>query len=126
MKLIKAKTLCTNGKETIQFIDANQIMSIHPTYEEYGCNHEKYFGIEFYQAAYVHAVARLDSRFENEKLFTKLVEKLVQKLKQEDIVDINELANKLQKIISKWDASQYPAFAYKQFVLINKYVDERK
>ncbi|MBO8441978.1 MAG: hypothetical protein IAA89_06065 [Firmicutes bacterium] len=95
MKLIKAKTLESNGGETIQFIDANQIMSIYPTYEEYGCNHEKYFGIEFYQAAYVHAFARLDSRFEDDKLFTKLVKKLVDELKKEDIVDINELASKL-------------------------------
>lgn len=99
MKLIKAKTLESNGRETIQFIDANQIMSIHPTYKEHGCNHEEYFGIEFYQTTYVYAFARLDSKFKDEKLFTKLIEKLVQKLKQEDIVDINELANKLQKII---------------------------
>ena len=95
MKLIKAKTLNSNNSETIQFIDASQIMSIHPTYKEHGCNHEEYFGIEFYQAAYVYAFSRLDSKFEDEKLFTKLIEKLVDKLKQKDIVDINELANEL-------------------------------
>lgn len=93
MKLIKAKTMNSNGSESIQFIDAKQIMSMYPTYKE--CSREEYFGMEFYQAAYIHTFARLDSKFEDEKLLTKLVEKLVDKLKKEDVVDINKLADEL-------------------------------